>query len=212
MTGEMDEKPDGAVNGDSDDPMTIRSERRRLTQEELDVIRSLSASVPGDERLSDRDVIKVSKVPRRYDDKEELGRGAMGVVHLSLDRDLNREVARKTLLPSEAQRSGSRARLIREARLGGSLEHPNIIPVYELGRSEDGNPFFTMRRMQGRSLADVLREHRKVPAEANKKYSRIRLLNMFTQICMAVEFAHDRGVVHRDIKPSNIMLGDFGEV
>jgi len=148
----------------------------------------------------------------RYDIGTELGRGAMGVVQLVLDQDLQRRVALKTLLGDEAERPGARARLLREARLAGGLEHPNIVPVYELGLLEDQQPFFTMRRLQGNTLADILEQQASDEKEATEGYGRVRLITIFIQVCMAVEFAHSRGIVHRDVKPQNIMLGDFGEV
>tara|TARA_Y100001968_G_scaffold274059_1_gene267044 strand:- start:9647 stop:12052 length:2406 start_codon:yes stop_codon:yes gene_type:complete len=148
----------------------------------------------------------------RYTENMELGRGAMGVVKLVLDADLQREVALKTLTPEQAELAGARARLLREARLAGGLEHPNIVPVYELGLLEDSQPFFTMRRLQGHTLSDILKRRRSSNEPAPEGYGRIRLLTIFIQVCMAVEFAHSRGIVHRDVKPDNIMLGDFGEV
>ena len=164
------------------------------------------------EELSNAEVELLSQTGERYSRHGELGRGAMGVVELATDADLRRAVALKTLLPDEAERIGARAALVREARLAGSLQHPNIVPVHELGRLPDGEPFFTMRRLQGRSLAEVLKEHRRDDPEVLEDFGRVRLLSIFVQICMAVEFAHAHGVVHRDIKPANIMLGDYGEV
>ena len=164
------------------------------------------------EELSDAAVELLSTAGERYTRHGELGRGAMGVVDLATDSDLRRVVALKTLLPDEAERVGARAALVREARLAGSLQHPNIVPVHELGRLPDGEPFFTMRRLQGRSLAEVLKGHRRADMDALEDFGRVRLLSIFVQICMAVEFAHAHGVVHRDIKPGNIMLGDYGEV
>ena len=158
-------------------------------------------------------VDELTNTSERYETNRELGHGAMGVVNLVLDRDLQREVALKTLLPEEAKRPGARARLLREARLAGGLEHPNIVPVYELGLLEDKQPFFTMRRLQGHTLDDILRRHANSKDDhAPEGYGRVRLLTIFIQVCMAVEFAHSRGIVHRDVKPANIMLGDFGEV
>ncbi len=164
------------------------------------------------EELSDAAVELLSATGGRYTRHGELGRGAMGVVDLATDADLRRAVALKTLLPDEAERVGARAALVREARLAGSLQHPNIVPVHELGKLPDGEPFFTMRRLQGRSLAEVLKGHRRADREVLEDFGRVRLLSIFVQICMAVEFAHAHGVVHRDIKPGNVMLGDFGEV
>ncbi len=151
-------------------------------------------------------------VAERYVRLRELGRGAMGVVELAEDRDLQRQVALKTLPPEEALRPGAKERLIREARLGGGMEHPNIVPVHELGMLEDGQPFFTMRRLQGRTLAEILQGYRDGNDTLIDPFGRVRLLTVLIQVCMAVEFAHSRGVVHRDVKPGNIMLGDFGEV
>jgi serine/threonine-protein kinase len=148
----------------------------------------------------------------RYELGAELGRGAMGKVHLAVDRDLQREVALKMLLPEEAKRPGASGSLLREARLAGSLEHPNIVPVHELGTMEDGQPFFTMRKLRGRSLAAILQGLRAGEADTAARFGRVRLLSVLIQIGMAVEFAHAAGIVHRDLKPGNIMLGDFGEV
>jgi serine/threonine-protein kinase len=155
---------------------------------------------------------QLTRTGLRYELLEELGRGAMGTVRLARDVDLRREVALKTLLPDEAHRPGPRSRLLREARLAGGLEHPNIVPVHELGAFDDGQPFFTMRRLQGRSLADVLAAQRMGDATALEEYGRVRQLTVFIQVCLSLEFAHSHGVVHRDVKPGNIMLGDFGEV
>ena len=151
-------------------------------------------------------------VRHRYRHLGELGRGAMGVVELAEDLDLQRQVALKSLAPEEAQRPGAAERLIREARLGGGMEHPNIVPVHELGMLEGGQPFFTMRRLQGRTLSEILQGYREQDDALIEQFGRVRLLTVLIQVCMAVEFAHSRGVVHRDVKPGNIMLGDFGEV
>ncbi len=122
-------------------------------------------------------VDELTNTGERYETSSELGHGAMGVVKLVLDRDLQREVALKTLLPEEAKRPGSRARLLREARLAGGLEHPNIVPVYELGLLEDKQPFFTMRRLQGHTLDDILRRHAdSKDNNAPEGYGRVRLL------------------------------------
>ncbi len=193
-------------------PPTRPGSRELEELEDPDLIAAAWSRSSGGHRPLELDDEILTGTGTRYRTLEELGRGAMGVVQLAEDRDLRREVALKTLSPEEATRPGARARLIREARLGGGLEHPNIIPVHELGSLPSGEPFFTMRRLQGRSLATILSAIRKHDKKAIEDFGRVRLLTVFIQVCMAVEFAHSRGVVHRDVKPGNIVLGDFGEV
>lgn len=142
----------------------------------------------------------------RYDDNGRLGRGGMGEVRLCHDTRIGREVALKVIRTERATQDKARTRFFKEAKVQGQLEHPAVVPVYDLDTTEDGRPFFTMRRVGGRTLADVIR------MRDEEEYSRRRLLSAFSQVCLAVEYAHERGIVHRDLKPSNIMLGDFGEV
>ncbi len=139
----------------------------------------------------------------------ELGRGGMGAVLRVADRDMHRDVAMKVLLNDQGERD--RRRFIEEAQISGQLEHPNIVPVHDIGVDGDGRLFFTMKLVRGQSLADILDLVRRDAPEA-ASYSRFRLLRVFIQVCNAVAFAHSRGVVHRDLKPGNVMLGDFGEV
>ncbi len=148
----------------------------------------------------------------RFEWLGELGRGAMGLVTLARDGDLDREVAVKRLVGGMKVDPASLSQFLGEARLTGSLEHPNIVPVYELGRMEDGQPFFVMRRLRGRTLGRILDALAAGDDEVADRFSRTRLLTIFLQICSAVEFAHDRGVIHRDLKPANVVVGDFGEV
>lgn len=140
----------------------------------------------------------------------ELGRGGIGRVFVAHDAHLGREVAIKELLPEvlDAQ-SGPGAlnalsRFLREARVTGALEHPNIVPVYELGRRADGTVYYTMRVVRGRTLARAIRD-------AAHLTQRLQLVNHFFGMCQAVAYAHSRGIVHRDLKPDNVMIGEFGE-
>jgi serine/threonine-protein kinase len=148
----------------------------------------------------------------RYERRERLGVGAMGEVHLCHDVVMKRDVAMKTPLARPGGRSRSLERLAREARIQGRLEHPAIVPVHDLGFDAHGEPFFTMKRVQGTSLRAVLTKLRAGDLATRERYGRRRLLTAFSTVCVAVAFAHARGVLHRDIKPSNVMLGDFGEV
>lgn len=141
----------------------------------------------------------------RYEEAEVLGRGGAGKVVLAQDGWLRRDLALKRLnssIPDEK----TLQRFLREARVTGQLEHPNIVPVYDVGLDEQGRLFYTMRRIQGQSLSAVLRapEYSKTPLAER--------LRVIVKVCDAMAYAHARGVVHRDLKPANIMIGDFGEV
>ncbi len=147
----------------------------------------------------------------RYIVGDLLGRGGMGDVVVAIDAQIGRDVAIKRMRDVNA---ASIARFLREARIQGRLDHPAIVPVHELAIDEEGRPYFVMKRLTGTTLADILSDPGDpVPrATVSERRSRQRLLRAFTDVCLAVEFAHTRGVIHRDLKPANIMLGDFGEV
>ncbi len=142
----------------------------------------------------------------RYQDRGRLGRGGMGDVRLCKDMRIGREVALKVIRDERAGQAQARIRFLKEVRVQGQLEHPAVVPVYDLDATKGGRPYFTMRRVGGRTLADIIRMNDR------EAYSRRRLLSAFSQVCLAVDYAHQRGIVHRDLKPSNVMLGDFGEV
>ncbi len=150
-------------------------------------------------------------VPHGHEDEdfiahEAIGRGGMGVVFRATQTSLRRSVALKTLArPEDGEETGSlfRSDFRAEAMTGGRLEHPNIVPVYEAGRTRQGRPFFAMKLVGGRSWSEILR--------AGDKELRFHLETLL-QVCNAIAFAHSKGVVHNDLKPSNVMIGAFGEV
>jgi tetratricopeptide (TPR) repeat protein len=142
----------------------------------------------------------------RYKILEEIARGGMGAVLRGRDLDLGRELALKVLLESHRGRPELVRRFIEEAQIGGQLQHPGIVPVYDLGAFDDQRPFLAMKLVRGLTLAELLQD-RAAPED-----DRPRLLGIFEQVCQAVAYAHARGVIHRDLKPSNIMVGGFGEV
>jgi serine/threonine-protein kinase len=147
----------------------------------------------------------------RYESGPLLGVGGMGEVRLHLDRRIGRPIALKTLRAEQAGATGV-ARFLREARVQGQLEHPSIVPVYDLGTDAQGRPYFTMKRVRGETLADILERLARGDAAHQARFSRHKLLMAYVQVCHAIQYAHARGVIHRDLKPGNIMLGDFGEV
>jgi serine/threonine protein kinase/WD40 repeat protein len=146
----------------------------------------------------------------------EIGRGGIGRVLVTFDNHLGREIAIKELLDESTRLLpgsdwsvnstglGNLARFLREARVTGQLEHPNIVPVYELGRRADGRVYYTMKLVRGRTLQAAI-------SEAPSFNQRLRLLPHYVDVCQALAYAHSRGVVHRDIKPQNVMVGEFGE-
>ncbi len=142
----------------------------------------------------------------RYEMRGELGAGGVGSVANAFDRVIGREVAYKT--PHE-DADELRARFLREARVTGQLEHPGIVPVYDMGTADaEGRAFYTMRRVQGRSLGDLLDDLRSGAAQPDLQAR----IDVFLRACDAVAYAHERGVIHRDLKPENIMAGRFGQV
>jgi serine/threonine protein kinase len=136
----------------------------------------------------------------RYEVVEPLGRGGMGTVYRGRDRELDRAVAIKVLGATKVGESDV-ARLRQEARILARLEHPGIVPVYDLGQLDDGRVFYVMKLVQGARLDQHV--------AARPLADRLRL---FARICEPVAFAHAHGVVHRDLKPENVMVGPFGEV
>ncbi|HWB80337.1 MAG TPA: serine/threonine-protein kinase, partial [Nannocystaceae bacterium] len=148
-----------------------------------------------------------SRFAERYRVDRLIGRGGMGEVRLCTDLVLGRDIALKTL----REGGGSHERFLREARMQSRLEHPAVVPVYDVGAVEQV-PWFTMKRVNGTTLAEVILKLVAGDATASEHFGRRRLLTDFLQVCQAIVYAHDHGVIHRDLKPANVMLGDYGEV
>jgi serine/threonine protein kinase/predicted Zn-dependent protease len=157
-----------------------------------------------------------SEYPNKYLFKGEIGKGGIGKVSLSYDTHIGRNVAIKELLPrfvtqidpSEKSRHNtipnhSEIRFLNEARITGFLEHPGIISVYEIGLKAEGGVYYAMQFVEGKTFSLILKNRPLI--------KRLELLNHFVEVCNAVAYAHNNGVIHRDLKPENIMLGKFGE-
>ncbi len=142
----------------------------------------------------------------RYRIDGEIARGGMGAVLKGRDPDLGRDVAIKVLREDLRDNGDLVRRFVEEAQIGGQLQHPGVVPIYELGTFADKRPFFSMKLVKGQTLAHLL-EVRSGPADDLPRF-----LSTFAAISQTMAYAHTRGVIHRDLKPSNIMVGSFGEV
>jgi tetratricopeptide (TPR) repeat protein len=135
-----------------------------------------------------------------------IGRGGVGDVFLYHDPQMDRELAVKVLRAEHRGNPDAVRRFRHEARITARLQHPNVVPVHAMERTADGRPYFTMKLVRGRTLADLLAE-RASPAQDLPRF-----LTIFEQVCQAVAYAHSQGVIHRDLKPHNVMVGAFAEV
>jgi serine/threonine-protein kinase len=168
----------------------------------------------------------------RFQLQGEIARGGMGAILKGRDVDLGRDLAIKVLLESQRDNPEVVRRFVEEAQIGGQLQHPGVVPVYELGAFPDHRPFFAMKLVKGRTLAALLSERMKdeggrrkgettaadesgssfIPHFSSFSSDLPRFLSIFEQVCQTMAYSHARGVIHRDLKPSNVMVGSFGEV
>jgi serine/threonine-protein kinase len=138
--------------------------------------------------------------------------GGLGRVYVARDEELGRDVALKEIRPDKVAEADLRGRFVLEAEINGGLEHPGIVPVYSLGAYDDGRPFYAMRFVEGDSLKEAIEEyHKEHPRPDPSAVEFRKLLGRFVDVCEAIAFAHNKGVLHRDLKPHNVMLGRYGE-
>jgi WD40 repeat protein/serine/threonine protein kinase len=138
--------------------------------------------------------------------------GGLGDVFLARDEELHREVALKRIHKRFADHAAIRARFVREAEITGALEHPGIVPVYGLGQSADGRPFYAMRFIRGETLAQAIdhyHHHDSSPAARQRELR--QLISRLVAVCNTMAYAHSQDVLHRDLKPDNILLERYGE-
>lgn len=148
----------------------------------------------------------------KYSGFKELGKGGAGILHSCYDQFMGRRVVMKTLPLEVAENATERRRFLREARITAQLQHPNTVPVYEVGRDKQGRLYFTMKKIEGNNLFRIIIGIANEDTEIRKKYRLKTLLDILHQASLSLHYAHTHGVVHRDIKPENIMVGLFGEV
>ncbi len=153
----------------------------------------------------------VAETRTRYEPVKLLGAGGMGEVVLVNDHDIARPVAIKRLLP-EMKDPALLARFVDEIRTVGRLEHPNIVPIHDVGLDEAGRYFFVMKYVEGETLEFIIRRLRAGDADYHRKYTFELRIEIFIAVLQALSYAHAHGVVHRDVKPANVMVGRYGEV
>jgi serine/threonine protein kinase/WD40 repeat protein len=169
-----------------------------------------SAASAGGDGLLRRQLRLTTRQAQQLEIGREVARGGMGAVRTAHESATRRTVAMKVMLQPESPQDG--VRFITEARITAQLEHPNIVPIYDLGLDAEGQPFYTMKLVEGITLMRVLQLLKEGVRETVERYPLSTLLTIFQKLCDALAFAHARGVIHRDLKPANIMLGKYGEV
>ncbi|MDD7985562.1 protein kinase [Lentisphaera marina] len=150
---------------------------------------------------------EIAEIAKRYENGDPIGEGGMKNIVDSVDKITGRHVAMASLKGSEDP--DLMEHFFKEARLTARLEHPNIVPLYDMGYGESGEPYFTMKKLGGRNLTELIADFAK---ESDYKSLLPRIVDIMIKICDAMAFAHSRGVIHLDLKPDNIRIGDFGEV
>ncbi len=201
-------------------PGVTMSLRKRVTDDDVqaslnhfDLTVARDSSDGGGQRLDSTVLRPPPPGQSRFQIIRPHARGGLGEVFVAEDQELNREVALKEIQSRFADQQDSRNRFVLEAEITGGLEHPGIVPVYGLGKYDDGRPYYAMRFIKGDSLKDAIKEFHETQSLKNPTRSlRLRkLLGRFVDVCQAISYAHSRGVLHRDLKPGNIMLGKYGE-
>lgn len=191
---------DNVAGGETDPDVTIK--QKETIQGEMEtrsslVVKSRQVRTPGE---VDVPVTSAADAPD-YELLDVIGEGGMGVVYAAKQSSIARTVAVKMLKGTEEHTLEQREKFISEAVVTGELDHPNIVPIYDLGSNDSGALFYSMKRVRGTPWDDVF-----------KKNSLDENLNILLRVADAIAFAHANGVLHRDLKPENVMLGDFGEV
>jgi serine/threonine protein kinase len=203
--------PTSVGDGEDEQPRTVAYRDQKGAEPGTAVHRDPNGARRAAPQVTTRVAQPTMEFSTRYVEGEMLGEGGMGAVRTLYDTVIGREIAMKVIKSEHRNRSEMAARFLREARVQGQLEHPAIVPVHEVGTTPEGDVYFTMKRLRGTTLSAAIVARRDEPNARSSSALR-RMLSAFGNVCLAVDFAHSRGVVHRDLKPDNIVLGDFGEV
>ena len=206
--------------------MTTRDHALAATFPAGDVTRDASAALPhgadrapsGTSTVAPRSAVlprgggaELSAPGERYAKRRVLGAGGMGEVVLAEDRDIGRNVALKYLMAPSSD-AAALARFVDEIRVVGSLEHPNIVPIHDVGVDDANRYYFVMKHVEGETLEHVIEKLAAGDPAYHTRYTYTARVQLFVALLRALAFAHARGYVHRDIKPANVMVGRYGEV
>ncbi|MDB5349366.1 MAG: serine/threonine protein kinase [Planctomycetota bacterium] len=188
---------------------------RSIGDPDVDATVTILASNSADESTESFHRAPATGSGGRFRRLRDHARGGLGVVYVAHDAELNREVALKEIRQDAADNLKSRARFVTEAEITGGLEHPGIVPVYGLGKYDDGRPYYAMRFIRGDSLKEAIGKFHASEAIGRDPGERTlalqKLLRRFLDVCNAISYAHSRGILHRDLKPGNILVGQYGE-
>jgi len=195
-----------AMNSASDDPPSIPAADTPDDMQTIAVAKPVAAPPP---EVAVMGANPDSSVPFVFG--RQIAKGGMGAILEGEDCKLGRTIAVKVMLDPHASSEHAR-RFVQEAAVLGKLEHPNIVPIHDLGRDSEGALYYTMKLVKGRTLQNILDDLRHEKKEALEHYTLDRLLTIFRKVCDALAFAHANNIIHRDLKPENVMVGEFGEV
>ncbi len=154
----------------------------------------------------------LKSIERHFSNKQLLSCGGMKHIYIVDDHRTARPIVMAELKKNGVVSQEDIEQFLREARITAALEHPNIVPIYDIGLNREGKPFFTMKFLRGESLKQIVRELLKANPGYVRRYSLNILLDIYLKVCEAVAFAHSCGIIHLDIKPDNIIIGNYGEV
>ncbi|VGO23118.1 serine/threonine-protein kinase [Pontiella sulfatireligans] len=163
-------------------------------------------------RTANRDGLMDGNPADRYSATKKLNQGGMKAIWEVDDHRTARKVAMALIQDSKIASEDDIDSFLYEARLTANLQHPNIIPIYDIALDENGNPYFTMKSLKGETLGEIIRQLSNNNQEYRLRYTNTRLLAVFLKVCNAIDYAHTKGVIHLDLKPSNVNIGDFGDV
>lgn len=183
---------------------------RKTSKNKSESLMNLGVSVLAEYAQDGHESSSFEKVAR-YHILREIARGGMGLIYAAYDTDLKREVAIKFLKDGPFSTQTEKERFVQEFQTAAGVQHPNIIPVYEVGKNA-GELYYSMKLIRGETLRQILDGILNKATSYVQQYRKAQLLRIFLSICNGIGFAHSKRVLHRDIKPENVMVGDFGEV